>query len=637
MPPSRRSWTAPLILIAATAVVAVAVTGWGAAAEIPRLILGLVAGTATAVGVRRHRPAAAAAWYLIAAGIVCWAAGDGFWTWADEAGSDGLGIAADALYFAGYAGIGAGIFGIAHARGGRSSRDGFLDGLIFAIAATIIVWIALVAPQMGAGGWPAFDVVRLAAYPIGDGLLLAAITWLAFTPGRRSPVLGLLAGGLALTLVADVLWNLGVRFDTDWEAWLNPLYPIAYAMIAAAALHPSMRVLSAPARTAMPRVHPAHMVLLGASIFVGPIAAVFGRDSGGAYDPLVLGGAWLVAALVVVRFIVALQESERARARAAASEERFRAVAEGSPVGIYEADTDLTIVYANQETERLFGHGVQGLSARDLLAQVDARDRAAARTVIQQVTTGGRAGTELRLRIDGHERWVRWIAAPVHNRDGRVSGLLASTVDITASKRAEEALAREATHDPLTGLPNRRLLFDRLDSELAAHTRRGGRLAVLFVDLDRFKAVNDTLGHEAGDAVLVSIAERLRRAMRAGDTIARFGGDEFVAVLVDACSPAVIDAASSRVLAAVDTPVDAGRGDEVTVTASIGVAVSGAGDDADELIRRADAAMYRAKADGRSRTARAPGDGRHEAEPDPEPEAPGRIYDSRPLPEMTQS
>jgi diguanylate cyclase (GGDEF)-like protein/PAS domain S-box-containing protein len=276
-------------------------------------------------------------------------------------------------------------------------------------------------------------------------------------------------------------------------------------------------------------------------------------------------------------------------------------VAEGTPVGIYEADIDLTVVYANPESEQLFGREIEGRPARELLDAVDPRDRNAARNVVANVTDGRRTTAELRLRIRGEERWVSWTAAPVHDRGGGVSGVLSSTVDITATKRAEEALARQATHDALTGLPNRRLFFEHLKTALAAHARRHTTLAVLFLDLDGFKGVNDTFGHEAGDAVLVEIAERLRRTMREGDTIARFGGDEFVALVPDAGSVDLVEAAASRLLAAVKSPVRLERGDEAVVTASVGIALSDRNGDADDLVRQADAAMYQAKSAGRDR------------------------------------
>jgi diguanylate cyclase (GGDEF)-like protein/PAS domain S-box-containing protein len=167
--------------------------------------------------------------------------------------------------------------------------------------------------------------------------------------------------------------------------------------------------------------------------------------------------------------------------------------------------------------------------------------------------------------------------------------------------RSRERLAHQALHDVLTGLPNRALFADRLDQALARSRRSGRSVAVLFCDLDRFKVVNDSLGHDVGDRLLVEVAGRLRRALRPGDTVARFGGDEFTILCEDLASPDEAIAVAERVAATIARPVEL-DGEEVVVTASIGVAVGGSGsDDPDALVRDADTAMYRAKGGGRDR------------------------------------
>jgi diguanylate cyclase (GGDEF)-like protein len=166
-----------------------------------------------------------------------------------------------------------------------------------------------------------------------------------------------------------------------------------------------------------------------------------------------------------------------------------------------------------------------------------------------------------------------------------------------ARLRDEERTRHEAVHDPLTGLANRTLLRDRLEHALARSARERGATAVLFVDLDNFKQVNDTLGHAAGDAVLVETARRLQTAVRPGDTIARLGGDEFVAVCEDIDEEAA-RAVGRRLQQAIRSPLTAG-GVQHVLTASIGIAI---GDrDPDALIGEADLAAYRAKAAGRAR------------------------------------
>lgn len=174
-------------------------------------------------------------------------------------------------------------------------------------------------------------------------------------------------------------------------------------------------------------------------------------------------------------------------------------------------------------------------------------------------------------------------------------------VDLHHLKRDAERLAHRALHDDLTGLPNRTLFLDRLEMGLAYVERHPGRIAVLFFDLDGFKAVNDKLGHEAGDQLLVEIASRLRGVLRPCDTLARFGGDEFTILCLDLSDDHTALAIGDRVLRTIgDSPVVLPGGD-VHITASVGIALAGEGRDTPSaLVRQADAAMYRAKERGKA-------------------------------------
>jgi diguanylate cyclase (GGDEF)-like protein/PAS domain S-box-containing protein len=207
---------------------------------------------------------------------------------------------------------------------------------------------------------------------------------------------------------------------------------------------------------------------------------------------------------------------------------------------------------------------------------------------------------EMDLVRDGQKvGTVLGYAAPLFDETGRPRGAIGASLDITERKRAEEQIKSLAYHDALTSLPNRRLFQDRLSVAVAQAHRNAQRLAVLFLDLDRFKAVNDSLGHAAGDRLIQDVAERLRTCLREGDTVARLGGDEFTLLLPGVAQ--VVDAArvAEKVLDTLRVPFLI-EGRELLATASIGISLYPEdGRDADALVKSADAAMYRAKQQGR--------------------------------------
>ena len=203
--------------------------------------------------------------------------------------------------------------------------------------------------------------------------------------------------------------------------------------------------------------------------------------------------------------------------------------------------------------------------------------------------------TESRQLESGQVNWTLTSKTPFHDAAGNVVGLVGITREINELKNAEVALQDIATHDTLTGLPNRYLMFDRLNQLLVRAERFATGFAVLFIALDGFKQINDSRGHDVGDLVLREVAERLSQSVRAADTVARIGGDEFV-VLLEAirAGPDTI-ALAQKIEAAIGAPFSLPGGD-ATVTVSIGIGVyPDDGRDAEELLKAADVAMYRAK------------------------------------------
>jgi diguanylate cyclase (GGDEF)-like protein/PAS domain S-box-containing protein len=205
------------------------------------------------------------------------------------------------------------------------------------------------------------------------------------------------------------------------------------------------------------------------------------------------------------------------------------------------------------------------------------------------------------LRRDGDAVWIELAVALVRHEDGTPAYFIAQIKDISERKQFEEQLRHQAFHDPLTGLPNRGLFVDRLEHSLARAVRTGETLAVLFLDLDNFKLINDSLGHRAGDQLLQAMADRLLHCVRPGDTVARLGGDEFTVLLENIAGVGDAVRVAQRIAEQSLTLYTIGDR-QVTVTASIGLALSGPdGSTPDDLIRNADTAMYEAKRRGRSR------------------------------------
>jgi diguanylate cyclase (GGDEF)-like protein len=292
------------------------------------------------------------------------------------------------------------------------------------------------------------------------------------------------------------------------------------------------------------------------------------------------------------------------------SEAQLRAILDVVDQGIGLWNPEGRLVYANPPVRRLFdlpGSGGDlnlqdarfGLAAEDgSLLDVDGFPPSRA------LHTGRSESATLRfLDGRGEERYVLASAHPLRDPvDGALLGAVTSISDVTDLKRRQHSLEAVARHDPLTGLPNRMLLVDRLDQAIAATRRSGSLLAVCFLDLDGFKSVNDQFGHAAGDEVLREIARRLRGAMRGGDTVARIGGDEFVLLLSGAHTRAEIDRALGRMISVARLPVDLPTHQVVRLSASVGVAAFP--DDAadpQQLLRLADAAMYDAKLLGKDR------------------------------------
>jgi diguanylate cyclase (GGDEF)-like protein/PAS domain S-box-containing protein len=210
---------------------------------------------------------------------------------------------------------------------------------------------------------------------------------------------------------------------------------------------------------------------------------------------------------------------------------------------------------------------------------------------------------EKETQAGGEDRWVSTTKLPLRDREGNIVGTFGISRDITERRKAEEELQRQAFYDPLTKLPNRALFLDRLKHLFQRGRRALGSpvFALLYLDLDRFKSINDSLGHQAGDELLIGAARRLERCLRPGDTLARLGGDEFTVVLDEISGEADATGVAERIHAELAAPIDV-NGYEVFTSVSVGIALSSARyDRPEDMLRDADTAMFRAKAAGRAR------------------------------------
>ena len=307
----------------------------------------------------------------------------------------------------------------------------------------------------------------------------------------------------------------------------------------------------------------------------------------------------------------ALEKANRAMSqRLKASERLHRYLVESSPDLIFTLDSEGRFSYINPRVKALLGYERSSLMRRPFTTLVMPEDVERICTLLAQPSTlpGESFSVELRLRRDRsatHEDdsvtvSLTGIPMQAQGADPRKAGLYGVARDISERKRAEEIISFQAYHDQLTHLPNRVLFKDRLELAIAQAQRRTGALAVMFVDIDRFKLVNDTYGHAEGDALLRAIAARLSATLRRGDTLARLGGDEFTVLLPDINTPEDAEVIASKILEALAAPIMLSQG-EYRATVSVGISLFPRdGATAEDLTRHADIAMYQVKRSGKN-------------------------------------
>ncbi len=291
--------------------------------------------------------------------------------------------------------------------------------------------------------------------------------------------------------------------------------------------------------------------------------------------------------------------------RAQQAEERFRTAFDNAPIGMVLGDLETRqVLSVNRALCQILGRDEADLLAIDWRSITHPDDVEREELEYRRMAGGDLTPFAIEKRYhrpDGSQVWALFSASVAACDDGRPLLLIGQVVDLTARKEAETLLAHRALHDHLTGLPNRALFLELAARAIEVSRRRGSGVAVLFLDLDRFKVINDSLGHEAGDRLLRATADRLAEAVRPTDTVARFAGDEFAVLCEEVASVEDAVGVAGRLISCLAGPLQLGAS-EVVISASVGVALSEVEDvDAEALLRNADTAMYLAKGRGRGR------------------------------------
>jgi diguanylate cyclase (GGDEF)-like protein/PAS domain S-box-containing protein len=296
----------------------------------------------------------------------------------------------------------------------------------------------------------------------------------------------------------------------------------------------------------------------------------------------------------VVRVTDVSDEAQRGAGVPAVGADRFQSLAAALPLGILSADARGLVVFCNHAAEQIFNLSVDQLMGRGWETAIHPDDQLEVLAATARVLAHG-LPQQVVFRVDTamFARWAHAKFVPLGS-PAQSAGWIATVDDITDRRRAESRLAHQATHDPLTKLPNRMLLEDRLRQACARLRRDASSVSVLFLDLNGFKHINDTLGHRAGDEVLIETAQRLRGVVRDVDTVARYAGDEFV-VVCEGIADREIAIVCDRLLRTIRQPLTV-AGERVEVGASVGVATTTNPDTGlEELLARADQDMYRKK------------------------------------------
>jgi len=487
-------------------------------------------------------------------------------------------------------------------RGRAFGPQFWLEAVLVALCVGSVLWLAL--PH----GLPSGQLPSRSSWTVGlDAVIgvLAAVLLLRRSDWRQWPghvtfavALGALVGARLLEAHAASLGAI--------SAFAAPMHVGAVAAFAAAAHLDHLRTeRRAPPMDASDRGSPFAVLTPYAALMLAGYALLVLHD-GSIGDPAGII-AWVVciaAGLLFARQAIAAALSLAVQTGVAtrSAEARFNALIRNTADVIAIVGTDATVSYVTPTAERIFGLPAQDIVGQHLDELVVFDDRARLREFVAHDLARPGASGVAEIRVPRGDERQRVVEIHGTNMDAEpaIGGRLLNLRDMTDRKGMEEQLKRMALHDPLTLLANRSLFRDRVEHAVAVSKRNGRAVAVVFVDLDNFKNINDSLGHATGDRVLHKSAQRLVKATRGGDTVARLGGDEFAVLLENLTSKEQVIEVAGRIVESLQESLDL-PGADMRVSASVGIAFATPDDGVEELMRNADVAMYAAKTAGKGR------------------------------------
>jgi diguanylate cyclase (GGDEF)-like protein/PAS domain S-box-containing protein len=580
-----------------------AVTAGTALGSVTYVVVALGCTTAFLVVVRRRGLQPLSAWSTLGGGLLLMAVGDAVYDLPSqpEIGRTGL-IPADPVYVVASVVMLVGALRLKGAHAGERDREASIDAASIGLAAAILFWHPLVEPRFGVEGVPLLSRLVTASYPVLDVVVLAMVCWLALTSRRWTAATALLVLAAVTFLVADVAYSLRLDHGALQDpalGWLDSLWLVAFAGYLLAVLHPTASEIGRSAPVEGRSISRGRLLLSGAAL-LAPITAVALSDAALHHLLMAVVVEAVLVALVLVRLADLAAGERRARQALLDRERYFRSLVQNSSEAVVVLDVDGMVHDASPAVRTLLGVEPEALVGRRLSRSVAGLDPAAMDALLLAAATGPDEVVSGDLAI-GAATGVRWLEMRTTDLLGEpaVSGLVVNLHDVTDRHQVQDELERRALTDGLTGLANRVLFLDRLAQ---AHRRRQPpELAVVYLDLDRFKEVNDRYGHADGDQLLQAVAARLSSAVRPEDTVARLGGDEFAVLVQGPAAGTVARGVARRIVEAMRTPVPL-PGARIVAPVSAGVAdTRQVGSGADALLRAADAAMYRAKRAGGDR------------------------------------